>query len=129
MYKHKLFCTLINKNGIIQQEMRKIKNVKQNLSVGFIIISPNFYYKPHYHPANELYIILNKNDSEWFNNYNLNKIKNKKNWKKLNNIGDNVYHPSNIYHSMKTNKTFLLAVYFWWGQIQIPAKMAQQSRM
>eukprot|EP01084_Bolivina_argentea_P262810 444588_1 len=118
MHNGIFYAPLFGNNGIF------VNKYTNEISIGILLMPPNIWYEPHFHPANEIYIPLNENDALWKSDYNI-KVFDESftNWT-VYSIGEIVFHPTNIHHSMKTNNKPLLALYVWWGDIVTPSKLS-----
>lgn len=120
---HIFYIPLYGNNGIFVN-----KNKSNSISIGILIIPPHFWYKPHYHPAEEIYIPLNDTDAIWMSHYNLNAFQNQSLWTQYR-AGEVIFHPTMIHHSMKTNNKPLLALYCWYGDIITPSKFSNTKTL
>jgi mannose-6-phosphate isomerase-like protein (cupin superfamily) len=74
--------------------------------IGVSLVAPNIFYPRHYHPPEELYIVLSP--GEWMQNDNPMVPKQP---------GDIVHNPSNAWHAMRAMDVPLLAIWcLWIGQ-------------
>ena len=75
-----------------------------DVTVGITLVAPSLQYPDHSHPPEEIYIVLS--DGGW--------RQGKGSWNSPG-LGDLVYNPGNITHSMRASSNPLLAVWCLWS--------------
>lgn len=87
-------------------------------ALGVLLLGPGLTYPPHSHPAEEIYYVVGGR-AEWFSGDGP--------WTEQP-PGSLIHHPSGISHATRTGAEPLLALYFWWGNIETYATLDQGTR-
>ena len=82
-------------------------------ALGVLLLGPGMTYPPHAHPADEIYYVVGgraewqRGDEPWTPRA----------------PGSLIHHPSGLVHATRTGSEPLLALYFWWGDIETHARL------
>ncbi len=83
-------------------------------ALGVLLLGAGLSYPPHAHPAEEIYYVVGgtaewrRGDEPWTHRA----------------PGSLIHHPSGLVHATRTGPEPLLALYFWWGDIETHARLA-----
>ena len=83
-------------------------------TLGVLLLGPGLTYPPHAHPAEEIYYVVGGR-AEW--------RRGDESWTHRS-PGSLIHHPSGLVHATRTGPEPLLALYFWWGDIETHARLA-----
>lgn len=86
--------------------------VHASIKVGILVLGPDENYPDHAHPAGEFYAILAGNPDWRIGNGH---------WHSRQ-PGDLIHHPSEVSHATQTHDDGLLALYAWYGAINVPPR-------
>lgn len=88
------------------------------IAVGVLLLAPGILYPAHAHPAEEVYLVLDRASGWW---------REGEAWRE--GIGGAaIHHPAHLAHAMQAGVEPLLALYLWRGDIATPAALTVGQR-
>ena len=92
--------------------------IPAKIAFGLLILAPGILYPAHFHPAEEVYLVLDQTSLWW---------RDGEEWR--NGLaGALIHHPPNLSHAMRAGSRPLCAVYLWRGAIEVNAVLKPDRR-
>jgi quercetin dioxygenase-like cupin family protein len=92
--------------------------IPARLAIGLLILAPGILYPAHFHPAEEVYLVLDHASSWW---------REGEEWRH-GLAGTFIHHPPNLSHAMQAGSRPLCALYLWRGAVEVNAVLKSGGR-